>query len=479
VIVPNYVARAKPARPPREHGSIHSGIGWRRPVVVPVREDLDRAADVLNSGERVAMLVGAGALHATVEVAETAEILGAGVAKALLGKAVLADDVPYVTGSIGLLGTEASDQLMRDCDTLLMVGSNFPYSQYLPGEGKARGVQIDIDGRTIGLRYPMDMALIGDSRATLRALIPLLERKQDRSWREKIERGVREWWELVESRAATDVIPIDPQRLGWELSRRLPDRCIVSADSGTSAIWLAQELRIRQGMMASVSGSLASMGCAVPYAIGAKFAHPDRVAIALVGDGAMQMNGLAELITIAKYWREWSDPRLVVVVLNNRDLNLVTWEQRMMEGDMLFPASQVFRTFPTPPSPSRSGFPRCASSLLPRSARRGSEPLPAIVRSCSRRSPTLTSLRSRPTSESTRLGRGGARSPGAVPPGGRRRSRRSSGGRRILSDKGRGGIASLDQSAVRRRMGGHQGGGLAGGTGRSLRDVCILRAERV
>ena len=292
------------------------------------------------------MLVGEGALGATDEVIEVAELLGAGVAKALLGKAAVPDDLPFVTGAIGLLGTKPSWELMRGCDTLLMVGSSFPYSEFLPEEGQARGVQIDIDGRLIGLRYPMEVNLVGDSAETLRALLPLLERKADRGWREEIEENVADWWQLLEERALIDADPLNPQRVFWELSPRLPDDCILTGDSGTAANWFARDLQLRRGMMASLSGTLATMGCGVPYAIAAKFAHPDRLAIALVGDGAMQMNGINELITVAKYWRRWSDPRLIVLVLNNRDLNLVTWEQRALEGDPKFDASQELPDFP-------------------------------------------------------------------------------------------------------------------------------------
>jgi len=347
LIVPNDVA-ALEALPdvPRAHGTVHSSVGWSPPRVIPADEDLARAAVILNEGERVAMLVGQGALGATDEVIAVADILGAGVAKALLGRAAVPDDLPFVTGSIGLLGTRSSWDLMSGCDTLLMVGSSFPYSEFLPEEGQARGVQIDIDGRMLGIRYPMEAHLVGDSAQTLRALMPLLERKNDRSWQEQISASVERWWQTVEKRALEDADPINPQRVLWELSSRLPDGCILAADSGSVAGWFARNLKLRRGMAASLSGTLASMGPGVPYAIAAKFAFPDRVAIALVGDGAMQMNGLAELLTVAKYWQRWSDPRLVVLVLNNGDLNMVTWEQRALSGDPKYAASQELPDFP-------------------------------------------------------------------------------------------------------------------------------------
>ena len=347
IIIPNDVQELDAVEtPPRAHGTVHSGLGFSMPYVVPKKPDLDRAAQVLNSGQRVAMLVGAGALQATDEIIKAADILGAGVAKALLGKAALPDDLPFVTGSIGLLGTKPSWEMMKKCDTLLMVGSSFPYSEFLPKEGQARGVQIDLDGRMLSIRYPMEVNLMGDSAETLRALIPLLEIKKDRSWRNEIEEGMTEWWKVLEARAMQDADPINPQRVFWELSPRLPDKCILSSDSGSSANWFARDLKIRRGMMASLSGNLATMCPGVPYAIAAKFAFPDRVAIALVGDGAMQMLGNNELITVSKYWKDWSDPRLIVLVLNNRDLNQVTWEQRAMSGDPKYEASQDLPDFP-------------------------------------------------------------------------------------------------------------------------------------
>lgn len=341
LIVPNDVPdlEAVPA-PPREHGRLRTGIGFTAPALQPDAQALQRAADVLNAGERVAILIGAGAIGADEEVMAVAERLGAGVAKALLGKAALPDGLPYVTGAIGVLGTHPSWVLMNDCDTLLMVGSSFPYSEFLPPEGQARGVQIDIDGRRINLRYPMEVGLIGDARLSLQALLPLLQPRQEHAWRERIESEVRQWWEVIEARAMTPAKPINPQRVFWELSPRLPEKCILTCDSGTSAVWFARDLKLRPGMLASLSGGLASMGCALPYALAAKLAHPDRCVIALLGDGAMQMIGLNALISIARSWRDWTDPRLVVMVLNNRDLNMVTWEQRVNNGDPRFEASQ-------------------------------------------------------------------------------------------------------------------------------------------
>jgi pyruvate dehydrogenase (quinone) len=346
IIIPNDVQELEYEPPGHEFKMTPSSLGWSEPELVPGRADLSRAADVLNAGERVAILVGQGARNAAAEVIEVADLLGAGVAKALLGKDVLPDDLPFVTGAIGLLGTKASHEMMMGCDTLLMVGSSFPYSQFLPEFDQARAVQIDISGKMIGIRYPMEVNLVGDARSTLQALIPMLARKPDRSWREKIEDEIRRWWDIVDARAELDAQPVNPQLAFREMSERLPAGAIVTADSGSAANWYARDVKLREGMRGSLSGTLATMGPAVPYAIGAKFAHPDRPAVALVGDGAMQMNGINELITIAKYWEQWADPRLVVFVVHNNDLNQVTWELRAMGSTPMVEETQRLPDFP-------------------------------------------------------------------------------------------------------------------------------------
>lgn len=347
IILPNDVQELEAVpSPPRAHGSTFSGVGYSVPGIVPKEADLQRAAKVLNDGQKVAMLIGAGALQATDLVQQAAELLGAGVAKALLGKAALPDDLPYVTGSIGLLGTKPSWDMMMNCDTVFVVGSSFPYSEFYPKEGEARGVQIDLQPRRLSLRYPMEVNLHGDTALTLKALLPLLQRKEDRSWVEDIQKWVKDWWKVMEGRAKMEADPINPQLLFWELSPRLPDNCIITCDSGSAANWYARDLKIRRGMMASLSGGLASMCPGVPYAAAAKFCYPERVVVAAVGDGAMQMLGNAALLTISKYWKKWSDPRLVVLVLHNNDLNQVTWEQRVMAGDPKFEASQNLPDFP-------------------------------------------------------------------------------------------------------------------------------------
>jgi pyruvate dehydrogenase (quinone) len=332
------------------HGthSVHSGLGWSEPRILPADDDLRYAADILNQGEKVAMLVGAGAMHATDEVVATADTLGAGIAKALLGKAAVPDDVPFCTNSIGLLGTRPSWEMMQGCDTLLLVGTAFPYSEFLPEEGQAKAVQIDLLGSQQSIRYPIDAILTGDAKETLTALLPMLTRKGDRSWQEGIVKAVDEWWKLMDERGVPEMSPRDklrPQGLFQVLSAKLPDDAILSSDSGSAANWYARHIRIRRGMKASLSGNLATMLPGVPYAVAAKFAYPERPSIAMVGDGAMQMLGMNELLTVGRYWKEWKDPRLIVLVLNNEDLNQVTWEQRVLAGDPKFEGSQRVPAF--------------------------------------------------------------------------------------------------------------------------------------
>lgn len=341
LIIPSDVQELEYSPPAHEFKMVPSSLGFQRPGVEPALDGLQRAADVLNAGKRVAMLIGCGARNAAREIVELADVLGAGVAKALLGKDVLSDELPFVTGAIGLLGTRPSYEMMRDCDTLLTIGSNFPYTQFLPPFGGARGVQIDIDPTLIGMRYPNEVNLVGDAAATVRALLPLLQPKSDRSWRATIERNVARWWETMDMEAEVAAKPINPMRLFADLSPKLPDNAIITADSGSSANWYARQLKFRDGIRGSLSGNLATMGPGVPYGIGGKFAHPDRPVIVFAGDGAMQMNGMAELITIAHYWKQWADPRLVVAVLHNNDLNQVTWEMRAMAGAPKFAESQT------------------------------------------------------------------------------------------------------------------------------------------
>ncbi len=344
IIIPYDVQELEYEPPGHTFKMVPSSLGVAWPRLDPDDEALRKASDILNAGSKVAILVGQGARGARQEVMDVAEVLGAGVAKALLGKDVLPDDLPYVTGSIGLLGTRPSYELMSGCDTLLTVGSSFPYTQFMPAFDQARAVQIDHDPTMIGMRYPYEVNLVADARAALRALLPLLEPKTERAWRDTVEKNVSRWWEVVQRQAMTDSHRdgmVNPQRLAWELGHRLPADAIVTADSGSAANWYARHLRLNGAQRGSLSGNLATMGPGVPYAIGAKFAHPNRPVVALVGDGAMQMNGMAELITASRYWKEWADPRMVVAVLHNNDLNQVTWEMRAMSGVRKWPDSQT------------------------------------------------------------------------------------------------------------------------------------------
>jgi pyruvate dehydrogenase (quinone) len=340
VIIPSDVQELEYSAPTHAMKMVPSSLGTSWPSVAPDPAAVHRAADLLNKGEKVAILIGHGARHAAVEVQEVAELLGAGVAKALLGKDSLPDTLPYVTGSIGLLGTRPSYEMMRDCDTLLTIGSSFPYTQFMPEEGQARGVQIDLDATMIGLRYPYEVNLVADAGEALRALIPLLERKEDRGWREDLEDKVSRWWQTMRDEALVDADPVNPLLVFSEFSERMPADAIIAADSGSAANWYARQLRFPPGVRGSLSGNLATMGPGVPYGIGAKFGNPGRPVVVFEGDGAMQMNGLAELITVSRYWQEWEDPRLVVVVLHNNDLNQVTWELRAFSGSPTVPMTQ-------------------------------------------------------------------------------------------------------------------------------------------
>ena len=346
LIFPNDAQEAKAVpSPPRAHGSVYSSVGYTRPRVLPHERDIEHAAEILNEGEKVAILIGQGARGAADEVEDVADLLGAGVAKALLGKDVLADDLPFVTGAVGLLGTIPSDDMLMGCDTLLMIGTSFPYAEFLPKEGQARCVEIDRDAAFIGIRYPADVMLVGDAKETLRALRPHLIRKDDRSWREDIEKSVHRWWEIVEKRSLEDAHPMNPQRVAHELSEVLPDDAILTADSGSSTNWFARQVKLKKGNLASLSGNLATMVPGVPYAIAAKFAHPNRPVICFVGDGAFQMLGMNEMLTVKRYMDRWQDKRLIFCVFNNQDLNQVTWEQRVLEGDPKFPGTQWLPEF--------------------------------------------------------------------------------------------------------------------------------------
>ncbi|MEV0427778.1 thiamine pyrophosphate-requiring protein [Micromonospora sp. NPDC050495] len=327
--------------PPHAHGYYHTSAVPSSTPTVPPAEEVRRAAEVLRGGNKVAMLVGQGAIGAESEVRKVADRLGAGVATALLGFTAVDHREPWVTGAIGLLGSRPSWQLMQECDRLLIVGSNMPYSEFYPPQGRARAVQIDLDGSRMGLRYPTEVNLTGDAAPTLRALLRELGTgAAPTAWRATLADATSKWRRAQRELAEQSADPVNPQLLFATLDDVLPDDAMLAVDCGTATAWYARHIRVRPGMLASLSGTLLSMGGAMPYAIAAKFAHPDRPLVALIGDGAMQMNGVNELITVAKYWREWADPRFVVLVLNNRELSFVSWEQRSGEGTPMFPASQ-------------------------------------------------------------------------------------------------------------------------------------------
>ena len=347
VIVPEDIQESPYEDPPSEHGAIFTGVEDNlRPRVIPQDSQIRRAAEILNQSQKPAILIGQGAAHAADEVIQLADILGTGVAKALNGKDALPDDLPFVTGGIGLLGTKPSHEMVMGCDTLLMIGTSFPYAEWLPQPDKVKAIEIDLDARLIGIRLPNEVNLVGDSADTLRELMPHLQRKEDRSWRLEIEGEIERWWQILDARAHDGANPLNPLLVFHELSSRLPDNCILTADSGSATNWWARHLKLRKGMKAALSGTLATMCPGVPYAFAAKMAYPDRPVIAALGDGAMQMLGINALIDIAHRWEDWPNKQLVVVVLNNGDLNQVTWEQRVLAGDPRTDSTQLLPDFP-------------------------------------------------------------------------------------------------------------------------------------
>jgi pyruvate dehydrogenase (quinone)/pyruvate oxidase len=305
----------------------HTSDVFARSARLPDETDLRRAADVLNAGKKVAMLVGRGALGATDELLKIAETLGAPIVKALLGKAAVPDDSPYTTGQVGLLGTRPSQEALEQCDTLLIVGTSFPYVEFYPKPGQARAVQIELDPSRLGLRYPVEVGLIGDSRRTLSELLPMLKRNEHRKFLEHAQRDMQEWWQLIEERGTRPDVPMKPQVVAWELGKRLRDDAIVCCDSGTIATWWARQIRAKRGQMYSLSGMLASMGNGLPYAIAAQIAYPGRQCVAFVGDGGFSML-MAELATCVKY----KLPIKIVIVKNNT-LGMIKWEQMVFLGN--------------------------------------------------------------------------------------------------------------------------------------------------
>jgi pyruvate dehydrogenase (quinone) len=348
VIVPEDVGESEYSDPPMEHGSVFTSATWSQPHMVPDEQLLRQAAQILNEGEKVAILIGQGARKAAKEVLQVADLLGCGIAKALLGKDAVPDDLPIVTGGIGLLGTEPSHKMVMNCDTLFMIGTSFPYAEWLPPEGSVKCVEIDIDGSMIGIRYPNDVSLVGDSQDTLRALIPMLQRKENRDWQKKIETEIAAWWKVLDDRAHQKADPLNPELVFWELNQRLPEGCIMTSDSGSATNWWARQIAMREGMRGSLSGTLATMVPGVPYAISAKFAYPERPVIAFTGDGAFEMLGMNELLTVKRYADQLlsKNPTLIFAVLVNKDLNQVSMEQRVLSADPKNPETQTLPYVP-------------------------------------------------------------------------------------------------------------------------------------
>ena len=345
VIIPHDVQQAPAPELDQEHGIVTSAPVWSPPNLVPAPADLEAAAAVINDGSRVAFLVGQGARGAWPQVKALAEKTGAGITTSLMGKPYVDESHPLAAGVMGHLGTSASGYVLGECDTLVIIGSNDPWTEFYPPPGAARAVQIDVDAAAIGNRYPVEVAVTGDAAAALEGLLPLVTERSGSGWRTAVETAVQDWHQLAAERAATPANPVNPELAVRELSSRLPDNAQVAVDVGSSVYWYARQLRLPAGVPAHLSSTLASMGCSIPYGLAAKLAAPDRPVVALSGDGAMQMAGLSELITVSRLWPRWADPRFVLMVLNNRELAEVTWEQREMEGDPRFEQSQALPDF--------------------------------------------------------------------------------------------------------------------------------------
>jgi pyruvate dehydrogenase (quinone) len=341
IVLPHDVQAMESATLAVEHWVSRSSAVAASTRITPPLDEVQRAADVINAGGKVTFLVGAGARGATDEVLEAADRAGAGIVTALRGKDVVPGDLPFHTQQVGLLGSLPSLHQMGGCDTIVLLGTNYPYGEFLPTTGQARGVQVDLKPEQLGIRYPTEVNLWGDVKSTLAALIPLLERKEDRSWRETIE---AEWhdWEQEMAEQAMLAFPDggNPRRIFHELNARLPHGAIVTCDAGTTADWYGHHIRLKRGMKGDMSGRLASMNGAMPYAIAAKFAFSDRTVICTIGDGAFQMLGMNELITVKKYLSSWDDPTFVVIVMHNDDLAQVSWEMRTEDGNPVWRGSQ-------------------------------------------------------------------------------------------------------------------------------------------
>ena len=344
VIFPHDVQAMEMKEPAMQLGVARSGVGAPSTAFIPPEDELKKAADIINAGNKVGILVGHGAKGAGDEIVALAEKTGAGIVTALRGKQVISSEVPYHTQQLGLLGTLPSSDIMKECDTLLMLGSNYPYSQYLPETGQAKAVQVDLRPTNLSLRYPMDLNLWGDVKPTLQALLPRIEAKDDKSWQHKISTKMREWEDIMVDLAHVGANPVNPRLVFLELNKRLPDNAIVTCDAGSTADWYGHHIRLRKEMMGDLSGRLATMLAAMPYAVAAKFAYPDRPVVCTIGDGAFQMLGMNELITIKKYQDTWENKQFIILVLHNDDLTQVSWEMRTEDGNPRWPGSQAVET---------------------------------------------------------------------------------------------------------------------------------------
>ena len=345
IVLPHDVQAMKMPETPVEHWVSRSSAVPASTAITPPMDEIRKAADIINAGEKVTFLVGAGARGATDEVLAAAEKAGAGIITALRGKDVIPSDVPFHTQQVGLLGSLPSLHQIDDCDTIVILGSNYPYGEYLPRSGQARGVQVDLKPEQLGLRYPTEVNLWGDVKATLTAMLPLIDQKTDLSWQQKVAGEMHDWEQEMEQQAMLSFPDGgNPRRVIHELNKRLPHGAIVTCDAGTTADWYGHHIRLRRGMLGDMSGRLASMLAAMPYATAAKFAFPDRTVVCTIGDGAFQMLGMNELITLKKYLGRFDDPSFIVVIMHNDDLAQVSWEMRTEDGNPIWPGSQDVET---------------------------------------------------------------------------------------------------------------------------------------
>ncbi|PZE25689.1 thiamine pyrophosphate-requiring protein [Curtobacterium sp. MCBD17_028] len=341
VVIPHDVQAMTIKATPSAHWVSRSSEAIPSTAITPPMEQIRQAADIINAGEKVTFLVGAGATGATNEVLAAAEKAGAGIITALRGKDVIPSDVPYHTQQVGLLGSLPSLHQIKRCDTIVLLGTNYPYGEFLPATGQARGIQVDLKPEQLGVRYPTELNLWGDVKSTLEALLPLLEQKADLSWQERIAAEMQDWEQEMHAQAQKEYHDgVNPRRVTEAVNANLPDGAIVTADAGTTADWFGHHIRLKRGMRGDLSGRLATMLAAMPYAVAAKLAHSDKTVVCTIGDGAFQMLGMNELITVKKYMQQWETKQFIIVVMHNDDLAQVSWEMRTEDGNPLWRGSQ-------------------------------------------------------------------------------------------------------------------------------------------